>query len=216
MLTTENLSFEYPGSRRIFRFPDLMCSVDKPLLITGQSGCGKTTLLHLLAGILKPVNGSVRINQVELSGLSPAQADAFRGSHIGLIYQRPHFLAALNVLDNLQLAPYFGHKKVEKGRIETLTDRLGIGHTLKQRPARLSVGEQQRVSIARALVNRPALILADEPTSALDDHNCETVLHLLREHAQEQGAALLIVTHDGRLKTEFSNVITLESSNLKP
>jgi putative ABC transport system ATP-binding protein len=209
MLKTESLQFSY-GPGRQFDFPDLACESAETLLITGQSGCGKTTLLHLLAGILRPTSGVIQLGPTVLSSLKSAASDRFRGQNIGLVYQRPHFLAALSVLDNLLLPPYFGHKPSSKKAVTALAERLGIGHTLHQLPARLSVGEQQRASIARALVNHPQLILADEPTSALDDTNCDTVIQLLTEQAREQAAALVIVTHDSRLKDIIPKQIALK------
>lgn len=208
MLQTQSLQFFYAPGRQ-FVFPDLSCQPEEALLITGQSGCGKTTLLHLLAGILKAKSGSVKIDGTDLGQLSAAQSDRFRGQNIGLVYQKPHFLAALSVLDNLMLPPFFGHKPTTKAAVADLAAHLGIGHTLHQLPARLSVGEQQRVSIARALVNHPKLILADEPTSALDDVNCAAVIRLLTEQAREQKAALVIVTHDGRLKDAVRKQVEL-------
>jgi ABC-type lipoprotein export system ATPase subunit len=213
MLTTENLGFFYESKNKNFSFPNLQCSVGSPLLITGQSGCGKTTLLHLLAGILASKKGKIKIDNVEFSALTTAERDAFRGRNIGLVYQKAHFMAALTVFENLQLASYFGKKNTPEKEIALLAERLGISHCLHKLPARLSVGEQQRASIARAVAHRPKLILADEPTSALDDQNCAAVLALLREQAELQGAALLLVTHDGRLKSEFSNVLALNSQS---
>ncbi|MBL7827505.1 MAG: ATP-binding cassette domain-containing protein [Saprospiraceae bacterium] len=208
MLNTKKLQFAYSAQRK-FVFPDLHCAAGDALLITGASGCGKTTLLHLLAGILHPQSGEILIGTTDLSKLTPSQADRFRGQNIGLVYQKPHFLAALSVYDNLLLAPYFGHKGSNSKDIRQLAEQLGISHTLKQLPARLSVGEQQRASIARALVNNPKLILADEPTSALDDPNCQAVITLLMQQAREHQAALVIVTHDGRLKDVVKNQIEL-------
>jgi lipoprotein-releasing system ATP-binding protein len=208
MLTTTYLSFQY-GPARSFAFPDLSCAAGETLLVLGPSGCGKTTLLHLLAGLLRPQKGTVRLGNTNLTELSAARADRFRGQNIGIIYQKSHFMAALTVADNLALPNYFGGRRADPNSIRTLADTLGIGHTLRQLPARLSVGEQQRVSIARALVHRPQLVLADEPTSALDDPNCARVLQLLTTQCREQGAALIIVTHDGRLKQDISLQITL-------
>lgn len=209
MLQTHALQFAYTPERR-FAFPDIACAPGEPLLITGQSGCGKTTLLHLLAGILRPKSGTIQVGTTALHALSSRAADQFRGQNIGLVYQRPHFLAALTVLDNLLLPPYFGHKQTSRKSVVDLAGQLGIGHTLQQLPARLSVGEQQRASIARALVNHPQLILADEPTSALDDVNCAAVIRLLTEQARKHEAALVIVTHDGRLKEVVPKQVALQ------
>ena len=208
MLRTHALQFSYAPARQ-FSFPDLACDPGEALLITGQSGCGKTTLLHLMAGILRPHAGTVQVGPTIISQLKAAESDRFRGQNIGLVYQRPHFLAALSVLDNLLLPPYFGQKPTTKKAVMGLAEQLGIGHTMHQLPARLSVGEQQRASIARALVNHPKLILADEPTSALDDVNCDAVIHLLTEQARLHEAALVIVTHDGRLKAAVSKQVAL-------
>jgi len=208
MLQTKDLQFAY--SRELsFSFPDLECSAGESLLITGRSGCGKTTLLHLLAGILHPASGEIRVGETLLSSLSGADADRFRGKSIGLVYQRPHFIASLTLMDNLRLPAYFGHKPAEENAIQELAEHLGIRHTLRQLPDSLSVGEQQRASIARAVVNRPGLILADEPTSALDDENCASVIELLTRQAAEHNAALVIVTHDGRLKSVVKNQVEL-------
>lgn len=212
MLNTKKLQFAYSAQRK-FVFPDLHCAAGDALLITGASGCGKTTLLHLLAGILHPQSGEILIGTTDLSKLTPSQADRFRGQNIGLVYQKPHFLAALSVYDNLLLAPYFGHKGSNSKDIRQLAEQLGISHTLKQLPARLSVGEQQRASIARALVNNPKLILADEPTSALDDLNARLFLDLLFREAAEHNTTIVVVSHDLRHQKRFDQVIDLARIN---
>jgi lipoprotein-releasing system ATP-binding protein len=209
MLSTENITFGYKGNGRQFAFPNLQCKAGDILLVTGQSGCGKTTLLHLLAGILQAQAGQIRIDGTDIAALSDAQRDRFRAKNIGLVYQKAHFLAALPVLDNLKLPGWLGHHGTDRKRIEALAERLGVAHTLGKYPAQLSVGEQQRVSMIRAVINKPGLILADEPTSALDDRNCAEVTALLREMASQQGAALVIVTHDGRLKDQIPHRIEL-------
>ena len=208
MLSTENVQFQYKGVRA-FQFPDLHCKSGEILLVTGQSGCGKTTLLHLLAGILQASSGSIRINDTDITTLPDAAKDRFRAQNIGLVYQKAHFLAALTVMDNLKLPGWLGQHNTSHQTIADLSERLGVGHTLKKYPAQLSIGEQQRISMVRAVVHQPGLLLADEPTSALDDQNCEEVYTLLSEMAIQQGAALVIVTHDGRLKDKIQNRVHL-------
>lgn len=200
MLYTRNLAYAYPNGRTL-RFPDMECGEGNVLLITGGSGVGKTTLLHLLAGLLKPSGGEVQVAGTAIQSLKPAAMDAFRGKHIGIIYQQSHFIAALSVKENLLLAG--------KARLQEISEKLGIQSLLHKKPAQLSQGEQQRASITRALLQSPQLLLADEPTASLDDDNCIAVAKLLAAQAAEQKAALLIVTHDNRLKQLFANHITL-------
>lgn len=208
MLSTNQLQFEYPDGKS-FAFPDFQCSKGETLLITGKSGSGKTTLLHLLAGILRPSKGSVWIDGLEMAKIHGSTLDRFRSQRIGLVYQKPHFVASLTVLDNLLLPPFFGQKRSAPEHLQALAEQLGIEHTLSKKPAQLSLGEQQRVGIARALVNTPPILLADEPTSALDDENGGRVFELLQEQALKNGASLLIVTHDNRLKSRVQRQIQI-------
>lgn len=208
MLQTSELSYTYNGGTSI-QFPDINCAKGEQWLLLGQSGSGKTTLLHLLGGLLSPKNGQVIVADTNLKKLSAAALDKFRGKHIGIIFQKAHFVRALTVEENLKLAQQLAGLSIDKKRIIHLLDRLNVGHKLAAKPDNLSVGEQQRVAIARALVNQPAIILADEPTSALDDKNCDEVIQLLEEQAKEAEATLLVVTHDGRLKDQFKNQIHL-------
>lgn len=200
MLYTRNLAYAYPNGRTL-RFPDMECAEGNVLLITGGSGVGKTTLLHLLAGLLKPSGGEVQVAGTAIQSLKAGAMDAFRGKHIGIIYQQSHFIAALSVKENLLLAG--------KDRLLEISQKLGIQSLLHKKPAQLSQGEQQRASITRALMQFPQLLLADEPTASLDDENCVAVAKLLAAEAAEQKAALLIVTHDNRLKQLFANHIKL-------
>ncbi len=208
MLKAENLKYSY-GGKHVLSFPDISCANGEHWLLLGQSGSGKTTLLHLLGGLLSPQSGEVRVAGTRMGDLSASDLDRFRGKNIGIIFQQSHFVRALTVEENLLLAQQLAGLKPDRKRSAELLAHLDIGHKGQSRPDRLSQGEQQRAAIARALMNRPNLILADEPTSALDDRNCLEVLALLEREAGEAGATLLIVTHDGRLKERFTNRISL-------
>lgn len=210
MISTHDLKYRYVGNTEIV-FPDLSCQANDILLILGTSGVGKTTLLHLLGGILSIQQGKVAIDGVELNKMNGAAADIFRGQNIGIIFQQNHFVDALNVIENITLAQSLAGRKVNKADAQELLNRLNIGQKANQDIRNLSQGEKQRVAIARALVNRPKVILADEPTSALDDDNCDEVIHLLREQAKNSGSALIIVTHDNRLKNSISNQVILHN-----
>jgi putative ABC transport system ATP-binding protein len=208
MLQTRELAYAYLGAQPI-HFPDMECPKAGRMLILGQSGKGKTTLLHLLAGLLTPSQGDVIIGGENLTKLPKSSIDRFRGNNIGLIFQRSHFVRSLNVGDNLRVASYLAGVSIEEDRIRHLLDRLNIGHKIDQSTHTLSQGEQQRVAIARALVNRPRVILADEPTSSLDDVNTNQVIELLNKEAEAEGASLIIVTHDQRLKDHFEREVAL-------
>ena len=208
MLACSELSFSY-DTKKTFNFPSFSCEKGETLLILGNSGTGKTTLLHLLALLLTPNGGSIKINNNELATLSAKEATKMRANHLGIIYQKPHFVSSLSVLDNLLLANYLADRKESKEQAQKLATNLGIAGLLDKKTSMLSGGEQQRVSIARALMNNPDVILADEPTSNLDDENCEKVIQLLENQSKNIGAALVIVTHDQRLKDNFKNIITL-------
>jgi len=198
MLTSKSLYFEYNRSTQ-----------GESLLILGESGIGKTTLLHLLAGLLRPKTGSIELNDENLTDMSSTQLDRFRGSNIGLVFQRPHFIQSLSLKDNLALVQHLGRQQNDTSRISFILDNLGIKDKMNQYPRHLSQGQQQRASIALAVINNPKLILADEPTSSLDDNNCSKVAQLLHEQAQASNANLIVITHDQRLKKDFKNVITL-------
>ncbi|MDX1940368.1 MAG: ATP-binding cassette domain-containing protein [Saprospiraceae bacterium] len=208
MLQTSDLHYSYDG-KTMLRFPNINCGKGEHWLLLGQSGSGKTTLLHLLGGLLTAKNGMVQVAGTSLEKLSSSALDKYRGKHIGIIFQKSHFVKALTVEENLLLAQQLAGVKINRDRISELLNHLNVGHKLKSKPDRLSQGEQQRVAIARALVNQPDVILADEPTSALDDINCNEVIQLLEHEANAVGATLLVVTHDGRLKERFEKQINL-------
>jgi ABC-type lipoprotein export system ATPase subunit len=208
MLQTSNLQYSYDRNTML-RFPDINCGKGEHWLLLGQSGSGKTTLLHLLGGLLTAKDGSVQVAGTNLEKLSSSALDKYRGRHIGIIFQKSHFVKSLTVEENLMLAQQLAGVKVNRARISELLNHLNVGHKLKSKPDQLSQGEQQRVAIARAIVNQPDVILADEPTSALDDINCNEVIQLLEREANAVGATLLVVTHDGRLKERFEKQIML-------
>lgn len=174
----------------------------------GKSGSGKTTLLNILAGLLMPNTGQIHLAGTELTDLKGQKLDLFRGREIGIVFQKPHLLAALTTKENLQLAHFFGKKKGKD--LDLLLDELGLASKANSPVLTLSEGEAQRVSIARALANDPKLILADEPTASLDDENAQNVIQLLQSQASKIGAALIIVTHDHRVKSQISNFIEIQ------
>ncbi|MEM6261431.1 MAG: ATP-binding cassette domain-containing protein [Bacteroidota bacterium] len=207
-IATHEIAYQYPGRPKIM-FPDLECNSRETLLVLGTSGRGKTTLLHLIAGLIPLQQGEVHIGGYSLKKLKGQTLDQFRGANVGLIFQQPHFIRSLTVAENLLLAQQLAGNSPSKKRVQTLLGRLGIGEYANRLPRFLSVGEQQRASIARALVNQPSVILADEPTSSLDDQNAHKVATLLAEQAQLEDAALLIVTHDQRLVNLFPQHLRL-------
>ena len=208
MVKINGLTYNYSSEVQL-KFPDFSLSKGEQALILGQSGCGKTTLLHLLSGLLKPDSGEVDVENENISKMSGARLDNFRGANIGIVFQIPHFIEALTVKENLTLTQTLAGKSKNVDKVKTLLADLGVESKLNAKLNALSVGEKQRISIARALVNSPALILADEPTSALDDENCDAVLKLVREQAKKYNSTLLIVTHDNRLKDQFDKRIEL-------
>ena len=206
MLETKNLRFKYDDDS-VLSFPDIKTSKEN-LLILGASGVGKTTFLHLLSGLLKPSEGEIDLIGIPISKLTMTEMDRFRGKNIGIVFQKPHFINSLTVKENLQLAQYIS-KKIDKTRISSLLESLGIEDKANKKTLNLSQGEKQRVAIALAIVNSPKLILADEPTSSLDDLNCNKVINLLKNQAAKYKAKLIIITHDYRLKKHFKNTLSL-------
>ena len=207
MIKTKRVEFNY-DNQVFFKFQDISLKSSENLLIIGSSGIGKTTLLHLLAGLLESSSGSIKLFEKELSDLSSHQLDRFRKNNIGIVFQRPHFVNSLTVKENLQLAQYIANKK-DNNRIENILKNLNIFDKSDKKTNQLSQGEKQRASIALAIVNSPKLILADEPTSSLDDINCDNVIKLLKKQATDFGAQLIVITHDSRLKKHFKNSIEL-------
>ena len=189
--------------------PDLFCQAGSTILVTGNSGKGKTTYLHILAGMLQPNSGEILIDNTDFTNLKGSKADKFRGKNIGVVFQKSHFIVSLSVLENLEMASWLATGKKHTKRAKELLNKLDILEQAHKQPSQLSVGQQQRVSIARALMNEPKVLLADEPTSSLDDKNADNVIELLESLSKEYKAALIIVTHDSRIKAKFTNQITM-------
>ena len=210
ILSSHGLSIEY-GSNKIM-FPDLNINKGEHHLIIGESGSGKTSLLNVLGGILQPSSGKVEISGIDISQLKKTKLDSFRGNVLGFIFQTPHFVNSLNVIDNLLFTQYVSGNKILKSKAISFLNKVGLKHKVNSKISNLSEGEKQRVSIVRGLLNSPKIILADEPTSALDDSSCKKVIDLMRDLANEIGATLLIVTHDKRLKDQFERRVELSVS----
>ena len=206
MIVTKSLEFSYDNNF-IFKFPNINLKSTENLLILGNSGIGKSTLLHNLAGILRPKSGTINIFNNDISKFSEYELDKFRGENIGIIFQKPHFVNSLTVGENLELAQFLGRNK--RGDIKLTLESLKILDKLNKKPKELSHGEKQRVSIAIAIINSPKLILADEPSSILDDINCDNVINILKEQALKYAAQLVVITHDSRLKKHFKNSLDL-------
>ncbi len=198
MIRSKGLRFAYDDEKK-FSYPDIELDDGETLFVFGDSGSGKTTLLFLLAGLLKPASGEVLVNETNISVLTTRQTDRFRGCNIGFVFQKPHFIRSLSLLQNLELIKYLAGQKIEKRKLLDILDRLGISENANTSPMKLSGGEQQRAMIAMAVCNKPSLILVDEPTSNLDDKNCDIVISLLKEQANLNNSTLVIVSHDHRL-----------------
>jgi ABC-type lipoprotein export system ATPase subunit len=209
--------------KKTFRAPDgaTQTIIDVPrftleesaqVALRGESGSGKTTLLNLIAGILKPDSGRIHLNGREMSGLSEPERDRLRATTVGYIFQTFNLLPACTCLENVLLGMKFG-AGVNREFAVALLNRVGMGHHLRHRPRELSIGQQQRVAVARALANRPKLVLADEPTGNLDSRNGREALRLIRETCHENHAALLLVSHDPAVLEQFETVLELEQLN---
>ena len=190
-------------------FPDLVVPRGASCAIVGPSGSGKTTLLHLIAGLLTPKRGSIHVAGERVDTASQRQRDRLRGRSIGIVLQQLRLVASLSALDNLLLAQRLSGRRVDREAAVQRLNALGLGQRLQHRPRALSQGEAQRVAIARALLGQPALLLADEPTSSLDDSNAQRVLELLTEQAAQHNSALVIVTHDARVRGRLDQEIEL-------
>jgi len=208
MLKSNSIQFTYDGEKK-FNFPDLNINSGESLLVLGESGVGKTTFIQILAGLLKPSSGSLELNSINYSSLSSKKMDEFRGKNIGMIFQSPHFVRNISIIENLLLSLHLSNQKLDNEYAEDILSQIGLVEKMNSLPDELSQGEQQRAAIALAVIKNPDLILADEPTSSLDDTNCQKIISLLKEQSASKNAKLIIITHDNRLKSQFKKSIIL-------
>jgi ABC-type lipoprotein export system ATPase subunit len=217
MLLVENIKKVYrePNGERlpILDIPRLELGAGEQVVIRGQSGGGKTTLLNVIAGLATPDAGKIVIQTIDVTRLPEAARDRFRARHIGFVFQTFNLLAGFTALENVLLGMTFTGQRNDPKRATELLGRVGLGHRLSHKPAALSVGEQQRVAVARALVNRPVLLLADEPTANIDPAHQQHVIDLLREVCRGENVAMLLVTHAPEVAGQFERVENLENLN---
>jgi putative ABC transport system ATP-binding protein len=210
-------TFTAPSGQRVevLRIPFFQLEAGQQGAIRGESGLGKTTLMHLIAGILEPDSGFVAVGGSELTGLSEAQRDRLRAERLGYVFQTFNLLQGLSALENVMLGLAFG-KGAETSAALAALERVGLADRARYLPRQLSTGQQQRVAVARALANRPCLILADEPTGNLDASRGRKIIQLLRDSASELGSALLVASHDTEVLGSFNQVIDLATLNVVP
>ena len=219
MLKTLGLEYHYRDGKKII-FPEIEVERGERLLIRGFSGCGKTTLLSLIAGALKLQNGDIKFDGNEYSKMSSLLLDKFRADHIGYIFQTLNLIPFLSVSENIALGIKFSKSRKSKvndlnQEIVRLVNSLGLGKEVLKTPVnRLSVGQQQRVAVARALLGKPDLILADEPTSALDSGTTKKFLNEVMETFDPTRQAIIMVSHDTSIAPYFDSVIDFNSNNV--
>lgn len=205
------------GDVPVLRDVDLELGPGEALAVVGPSGSGKSTLLHILGTLDTPSSGSVRLDGVDPFALPEPELAAFRNARVGFVFQDHHLLPQCSVLENVIVPTLVGRPEPAADARKWATEllhRVGLGHRLTHRPAELSGGERQRVAVARALVRRPALLLADEPTGNLDRSTAEQVAGLLRELHREQSTVLVVVTHSADLAKSFERIVEVRDGRL--
>jgi putative ABC transport system ATP-binding protein len=211
VIALENLRFAYPGGRFRLDVPSLAVGAGERVAVVGPSGTGKTTLLNLVAGLLRPDGGRVSVDGNDLCSLSPSELRRFRARTIGFVFQDfalvEYLSAAENILYPYRVAPHSAIDASVRARARALAEACGLTGKLGRRPGALSQGEQQRVAICRALVTQPRLVLSDEATGNLDPANKALILDLLFAQAEAAGASILAVTHDHALLPRFDRVV---------
>lgn len=217
MLTLKQVkkSFIEPNGGRlpILDIPEFHVAAGEQMVLLGPSGCGKTTLLHSIAGITRIDEGSIMLDGVNVAGLSEAARDRFRAVRIGYVFQTFNLLDAFTAFENVMLGMAFARGRRNPARARQLLERVGLEHRQTHKPRALSVGEQQRVAVARALANRPRLLLADEPTANVDPNNQQQIVDLIRDTCREEDVSLVMVTHAMEVANQFDRVDRLVELN---
>ena len=208
-------SFSVPGSNplQILDIPFFQITAGELVALEGQSGSGKSTLLNVVSGILRPDNGEVLIGGLNIVKLAEPQRDRLRADRIGLVFQQFNLLPGFTALENVLVAMSFGSQAASKERAESLLEAVGLADRFHHKPAALSIGQQQRVAVARALANRPRVLLADEPTASIDPAHQQQVIDLLQNTCKEEDVALLVVTHAPEVAEQFPVRHCLEDFN---
>jgi len=217
ILRTENLTKTYgTGHTKVTALDDLNLSVNKGefVSIIGASGSGKSTLLHMLGGVDRPTKGKIYIEDTDISTLKETQLALFRRRKVGLIYQFYNLIPTLNVKKNILLPMLLDGRRPDEERFDHIVTMLGLKDRLNHLPNELSGGQQQRVAIGRALIYRPAIILADEPTGNLDRKNSEGILEMLKLSNKEYKQTILLITHDEKIALEADRIITIEDGRI--
>lgn len=217
MLLLENVkkTHRQPGGEPlpILDIPHFAVAEGEQLVLLGKSGGGKTTLLHVIAGISAADSGKVILDKTDICQLREHGRDRFRALKIGYVFQTFNLLPGFTALENVTLGMTLARGKPNVARATKLLERVGLSHRLHHKPTAMSVGEQQRVAVARALGNKPRLVLADEPTANIDPRNQQKILDLIRETCREEGIALILVTHAMEVAKQFDRVVRLEEIN---
>ncbi len=208
-------SFSVPGGDPplILDVPFFKIAAGELVALEGQSGSGKSTLLNVVSGILRPDSGQVLIGGLNIVKLAEPQRDRLRADRIGLVFQQFNLLPGFTALENVLVAMSFGSQASNKGRAESLLEAVGLADRFHHKPVALSIGQQQRVAVARALANRPRVLLADEPTASIDPSHQQQVIDLLQTTCREEDVALLVVTHAPEVAEQFPVRHRLEDFN---
>ena len=217
MLNITNLKKSYRDpsgeSLPILDIPQFSIAAGEQVVLRGESGCGKTTLLHIISGLVPCDSGSIVLDGVELTKFSEAGRDRIRAAKMGYVFQTFNLLPAFTAIENVKIGMKFSRKGVSHARAQELLEKVGLGSRLNYLPKQLSVGQQQRVAVARALANQPRLLLADEPTANVDPSNQTTIIELIQEVCRAEQVAILIVTHSDEVARKFGRIDRFEVIN---